>query len=386
MSAIELEEKKRKKRSKTRLWRKTHSDYSKLSMGYATTEKACKRVIAPYVNIVRRGHKAVVKKQEDDAHFMFYLQKKPSALVKHMQEFLGEDVDLQTIIHETADSLKEITRATSVRVYMVDDASNEIYISNRQATSYTRRICWKIEQGKSVAAHVASAMEAVHTDDILADPRFPNGIPYAPSTVKAVICVPVITPDRQCYAVLELFKDMLEPNFNRSDFAMTKSMASWIGAAIYMNARKVVMTSQMKLNDCLVELTKCFFADTHIFEKMITELVAFARTAINAERATFFVLDPEREDQVSAIFDRGVQESDEVAKRNLRMNFSKENGIAKYVATTGENLNIIDVFNDPRFEPEIDERTGMITRSVLLQFRKIPCLSKIFMIFLYKTI
>lgn len=40
-------------------------------------------------------------------------------------------------------------------------------------------------------------------------------------------------------------------------------------------------------------------------------------------------------------------------------------GIARHVAVTGESLNIRDAFNDPRFQQEIDEKTGRITRSIM---------------------
>jgi GAF domain-containing protein len=40
-------------------------------------------------------------------------------------------------------------------------------------------------------------------------------------------------------------------------------------------------------------------------------------------------------------------------------------GIAGYVAETGETLNVHDAYNDPRFNPSIDEQTGYTTRAIL---------------------
>ena len=36
-------------------------------------------------------------------------------------------------------------------------------------------------------------------------------------------------------------------------------------------------------------------------------------------------------------------------------------GIAGYVAETGEALNVSDVYNDPRFNPEVDEEVKFVT-------------------------
>ena len=35
-------------------------------------------------------------------------------------------------------------------------------------------------------------------------------------------------------------------------------------------------------------------------------------------------------------------------------------GIAGYVAETGEALNVSDVYNDPRFNPVVDEEVGIV--------------------------
>ena len=40
-------------------------------------------------------------------------------------------------------------------------------------------------------------------------------------------------------------------------------------------------------------------------------------------------------------------------------------GIAGYVAQTGEVLNIIDCYQDHRFNREIDEKTGYKTKTIL---------------------
>ena len=45
--------------------------------------------------------------------------------------------------------------------------------------------------------------------------------------------------------------------------------------------------------------------------------------------------------------------------------FSASTGIAGHVATTGETLAIADAYADPRFNREIDDKTGFRTKSIL---------------------
>ena len=40
-------------------------------------------------------------------------------------------------------------------------------------------------------------------------------------------------------------------------------------------------------------------------------------------------------------------------------------GIAGSVAQTGQLINLADPYNDPRFNPEVDRRTGFTTRNLL---------------------
>lgn len=45
--------------------------------------------------------------------------------------------------------------------------------------------------------------------------------------------------------------------------------------------------------------------------------------------------------------------------------FSANKGISGYVAMTGQVLNIENAYEDPRFNKEIDQKTGYRTRNIL---------------------
>ncbi|APF18464.1 HDIG domain-containing protein [Caldithrix abyssi DSM 13497] len=79
------------------------------------------------------------------------------------------------------------------------------------------------------------------------------------------------------------------------------------------------------------------------------------RKQLNAERCTVFLIDFERDELWSKIA-MGVQEE---------IRFSLDKGIAGHVARTGEILNIKDAYADPRFNPEVDKKTGYRTRNLL---------------------
>lgn len=147
-----------------------------LATDLTISDKATKRVIAPFVRIVRKGQKP--HEVEEGKHFSLFLQRKPNVLIRDLSSFLSDSVDLPSSLHETADVLKIITKAAGVTLYMMDPATNEIYKSRKTAQGDRHKIRWKIEEGTTTAAYVAYKKDYVMIDDIIQDDRFPEGIGY----------------------------------------------------------------------------------------------------------------------------------------------------------------------------------------------------------------
>ncbi|MDH4069142.1 MAG: ATP-binding protein [Ignavibacteria bacterium] len=81
-----------------------------------------------------------------------------------------------------------------------------------------------------------------------------------------------------------------------------------------------------------------------------------ARLSIRADRGTLYLLDEETQELRAK---RVQGESD------VEITLPLGKGLAGYVAKTGETVNIFDAYSDPRFNPEIDRRSGYRTRTVL---------------------
>lgn len=133
-----------------------------------------KRPLAPYVRVMRKSQKAAAA-NEHDRDYSFYLQKKPSTLLQELSAFLTDSVDLPSLLQETSEVLKNVTKASGVTLFMVDDDSNDIIITRRTLEMRKR---WKIEEGTIVAAFVANKKEYVMVDDVNRDERFPGGVGY----------------------------------------------------------------------------------------------------------------------------------------------------------------------------------------------------------------
>jgi len=83
-------------------------------------------------------------------------------------------------------------------------------------------------------------------------------------------------------------------------------------------------------------------------------IVSEACQLIGCDRATIFMEDPVTRELILHI-----------AKGSAKIRIPAGQGIAGYVATTGESLNITDAYNDSRFAQETDAKTGYRTKTIL---------------------
>jgi HD-GYP domain-containing protein (c-di-GMP phosphodiesterase class II) len=87
---------------------------------------------------------------------------------------------------------------------------------------------------------------------------------------------------------------------------------------------------------------------------LLAKIMDCVTLVMDAERSSLFILDPDTDELWSKIA-QGAQE----------IRFPVGVGIAGLVARTGETINIPDAYADPRFNPDVDRRTGFRTRSIL---------------------
>lgn len=91
-------------------------------------------------------------------------------------------------------------------------------------------------------------------------------------------------------------------------------------------------------------------------DKLLEIILETAIKSINADRGTLYLVD----DFKSEIWSKALHGTEII---EIRLPIGK--GLSGYVAKTGEAINIPDAYNDPRFNPEIDKKSGYRTNNVL---------------------
>src|SRR6266545_2397048 len=94
-----------------------------------------------------------------------------------------------------------------------------------------------------------------------------------------------------------------------------------------------------------------------IQDAALRDIAERARRLTTADRCTIYQLDKAQ----SQIFSRVAHGLE--AGQEIRLPLTR--GVIGFVARTGRSLRLRDAYNDPRFDPSTDQRTGYRTKSIL---------------------
>jgi len=116
--------------------------------------------------------------------------------------------------------------------------------------------------------------------------------------------------------------------------------------------RKVTAGSKL---DLILDVTRRLMSITDL-DALLRDMATVTTQILDADRATIFIVDRDRAEIWSKVaLGTGAGE--------IRQAVGV--GIAGTVAATGETINIADAYEDPRFNPEPDHRTGYRTKTLL---------------------
>lgn len=127
--------------------------------------------------------------------------------------------------------------------------------------------------------------------------------------------------------------------------------------AVLLRNAELIATSQHTLEklSILVESSKAMSSTLDLSE-LLARILDIAKSQTDAERGTLFLVD-DKAAEIWSLIAHGLE------KQEIRLPLGK--GIAGHVAKTGDIVNIPDAYADPRFNPDVDKRTGYHTRNIL---------------------
>eukprot|EP01065_Artemidia_motanka_P040269 TRINITY_DN5009_c0_g2_i1.p1 TRINITY_DN5009_c0_g2~~TRINITY_DN5009_c0_g2_i1.p1 ORF type:complete len:1586 (+),score=568.87 TRINITY_DN5009_c0_g2_i1:43-4800(+) len=282
---------------------------------------------------------------------------------------LSEELDTFRAQQFITCAVCEFVKCDRASIFLAEWKRKEIWTISNEGVEI------RVPMDKSLVGYAALHNKMLNIKDAYSDPRFntdvdkrtgyvtrnllvypiSRGLSYAPGAADDSS-----SGDGRAIAVIQAI------NKNSGDFSMEdEGLLALFGkqAAIHLSNAQVL--SQLRVNQnkarTMLELSKEIGDVKIALGAMMARIMTRARQVLTVERASVFLIDEEKQELWSIVTD-----AETVAQlHDSVIRFPVGVGLAGHVAVTGEMLNIRDVYQCGLFNPEVDRKTGFVTRTTL---------------------
>ncbi|MBW4631619.1 MAG: GAF domain-containing protein [Iphinoe sp. HA4291-MV1] len=251
----------------------------------------------------------------------------------------------------------QILQAEHTTIFLVDYDKGQLWSKIPQNnTQKAIEIRTPITIG--IPGHVAHTGQCLNISDTSTHPLFsPELEKQMGYKFRNILCMPVLSSKNQVVAVVQLANKAGGIPFNHEDEEHFRDFASSIGIILESCQSFYVAARNQRGATALLRATQTLGQSLDL-EATLQIVMEQARILMQADRSALFLYRKE----MGELWTK-VASADGKTMMEIRMPSNK--GIAGYVASTGEALNIPDAYKDPRFDPTTDQKTGYVTRNIL---------------------
>jgi len=268
------------------------------------------------------------------------------------------EIMLEQILEAFTLKIGQILKAERTTIFMVDQDKQELWSKIAQGDG-ERSLEIRVPMGKGISGYVATNVLPLNIPDAYADDRFDRTHDQKTGyRTRSILCMPVLSPKTDnIVAVVQLLNKLNGMPFDTQDEQSFKEFAESLGVILEScNSFYVAARNQKGVSALLKAISS--LEQSLDLEKTLQSVMEEARQLMQADRSTLWLIDEESGELWSK-----VKSGD--GKSLVELRIPSSTGIVGHVATTGEALNIPDAYQDPRFNPEADKRTGYRTRNIL---------------------
>src|SRR2546421_4909871 len=268
-------------------------------------------------------------------------------------QMLSRELDLTRLLQLIMDKASRLLNADRASLFVVDEERHELWSKIAQGLE-TREI--RVPIGQGIAGGVAAGGKRVNIADAYADTRFnPEVDRRTGYRTRSILCAPVRDAGGRVVAVLQLLNRLDGKPFDAEDERLLDAFAGQIAIAL-RNAQEMQQIEQRRrTSELLLDVMKAFSSELSV-DQLLRRIMERPSAVLQADRSTLFLVDG----RTRQIWSK-VAQGDKLAE--IRVPIGR--GIAGTVAATGETINIADAYADPRFNQDVDRRTGYRTRTIL---------------------
>jgi adenylate cyclase len=279
------------------------------------------------------------------------LERRLELLVEATQK-AQEPLSLDLMLTRMVALISEAFGADRSTLFLYDAESEELFSRFAQGELF-REIRFASHLG--IAGAVFQSGDPVVIENAYEDPRFNRTVDAETGYhTTNVLCVPVRTRRGDIIGVTEVLNKRVG-QFTVTDAVFLRAFTSHMAAALENAQLTEQVADSAREETRLMEVTRAISSELDI-DRLLRKIMSIATELLDAERSTLMVHDPVRDELWSRV-------AEGLSAREIRI--PSNVGIAGEVFTNRQAVNISDVYSDPRFNPEIDRKTGFRTRSML---------------------
>ncbi len=265
---------------------------------------------------------------------------------------------LEKVLEAITLKIGQILQAEHTAIFLVDYDKGQLWSKVPQDNSQKfLEIRAPITVG--IPGHVASTGQYLNISETYTHPLFsPELEKQMGYKIRNILCMPVISSKNQTVAVVQLANKTGNIPFNHDDEERFRDFAASIGIILESCQSFYVAARNQRGATALLRATQTLGQSLDL-EATLQIVMEQARILMQADRSTLFLYRKE----MSELWTKVAAAADGTNLIEIRI--SANRGIAGYVASTGEALNISDAYKDPRFDPTTDRKTGYVTRNIL---------------------
>lgn len=201
--------------------------------------------------------------------------------------------------------------------------------------------------------------QAILVSDTSGEARFSGVQSIGEQSIRSAICAPLYFDGQiQGFIYVDSLHQWIAFSQRHLEFLSTLAVFTAVGTEKWRmqeeaNREKERRERSRLRVEALLDVATALSSELDT-NRLLEKIMVRARKLLGADRCSVFL----------ACHDDGVLLST-VAEGVSTIRVRMDQGLAGFVARTGEVLNIEDAYEDPRFNKEVDQRTGYRTKSVL---------------------
>ena len=270
---------------------------------------------------------------------------------------------IETLFEQLLDTftlkIGQILKADQTAIFLVNQEKKQLWYKKiLESTGKSQEYHLPINVG--ILGHVATTGEALNIADAKSHPLFNEEVDQPQGyDSRTILCMPIFstTNSIQPLAVVRLLNKASDIPFDQEDEQLFRSFADSMGIILESCQSFYSAARNQRGASALLKATTTL-AQSLDLETTLKAVMDQARNLMQADRSTLFLLSKETNELWTKV--ATVDQT-----RMVEIRISANRGIAGYVASTGQTLNIPDAYLDPRFDPSTDKKTGYQTRNIL---------------------